>query len=73
MRIPNGGNKMRFSKLYAPTTKEAPKDATLPSHQFLVRGGFISQVGSGLYNFLPMGKIVFDKIKDIKRFKIHYY
>ncbi|MBV5278983.1 MAG: proline--tRNA ligase [Campylobacteraceae bacterium] len=56
---------MRFSKLYAPTTKEAPKDATLPSHQFLVRGGFISQVGSGLYNFLPMGKIVFDKIKNI--------
>ena len=56
---------MRFSKLYAPTTKEAPKDATLPSHQYLVRGGFISQVGSGLYNFLPMGKIVFDKIKDI--------
>jgi prolyl-tRNA synthetase len=56
---------MRFSKLYAPTTKEAPKDATLPSHQFLVRAGFISQVGSGLYNFLPMGKIVFDKIKDV--------
>jgi len=56
---------MRFSKLYAPTTKEAPKDATLPSHQYLVRGGFISQVGSGLYNFLPMGKIVFDKIKNV--------
>ncbi len=56
---------MKFSKLYAPTTKDAPKDATLPSHQFLVRGGFISQVGSGLYNFLPMGKIVFDKIKDV--------
>lgn len=56
---------MKFSKLYAPTTKEAPKDATLPSHQFLVRGGFISQVGSGLYNFLPMGKMVFDKIRDI--------
>lgn len=56
---------MKFSKLYAPTTKDAPKDATLPSHQFLVRGGFISQVGSGLYNFLPMGKIVFDKIKAV--------
>ena len=56
---------MRFSKLYAPTTKEAPKDATLPSHKFLVRAGFVSQYGSGLYNFLPMGKIVFDKIKNI--------
>lgn len=56
---------MKFSKLYAPTTKDAPKDATLPSHQFLVRGGFISQVGSGLYNFLPMGKIVLDKIRNV--------
>ena len=56
---------MKFSKLYAPTTKEAPKDATLPSHQYLVRGGFIAQVGSGLYNFLPMGKIVLDNIRAV--------
>lgn len=56
---------MKFSNLYAPTTKETPKDATLPSHIFLVRGGFISQTGSGLYNFLPLGKIVFDKIRAI--------
>ena len=56
---------MRFSKFYAPTTKEAPKDATLPSHKFLVRAGFVNQYGSGLYNFLPMGKMVFDKIRAI--------
>jgi len=56
---------MRFSKFYAPTTKEAPKDATLPSHKFLVRAGFVNQYGSGLYNFLPMGKMVFDKIRTI--------
>ena len=56
---------MKFSNLFAPTTKEAPKDATLPSHQFLVRAGFVSQYGSGLYNFLPLGKIVFDKIKKV--------
>ncbi|MBE0490942.1 MAG: proline--tRNA ligase [Sulfurospirillum sp.] len=56
---------MRYSNLFAPTTKEAPKDATLPSHQFLIRAGFISQYGSGLYNFLPLGKIVFDKIKAV--------
>ncbi|MFV0481946.1 MAG: proline--tRNA ligase [Campylobacteraceae bacterium] len=56
---------MRFSNLFAPTTKEAPKDATLPSHVFLVRGGFINQAGSGLYNFLPLGKIVFDKIRTV--------
>ncbi|WP_024953998.1 proline--tRNA ligase [Sulfurospirillum arcachonense] len=56
---------MRFTNLFAPTTKEAPKDATLPSHKYLVRAGFVSQYGSGLYNFLPMGKIVLDKIRDI--------
>lgn len=56
---------MRFSKLFAPTTKEAPKDATLPSHIYLIRGGFISQIGSGIYNFLPLGKIVLDKIRNI--------
>ena len=56
---------MRFSKLFAPTTKEAPKDAILPSHIFLIRGGFISQIGSGIYNFLPLGKMVLDNIRAI--------
>lgn len=56
---------MKFSNLYAPTSKQAPKDATLPSHIFLLRAGFISQSGSGLYSFLPLGKKVFDKIKQI--------
>ena len=56
---------MKFSNLFIPTTKEVPKDATLPSHQYLVRGGFINQVGAGIYNFMPLGKIVLDKIKNI--------
>ena len=56
---------MRFSKFYAPTTKEAPKDASLPSHQFLIRGGFVEQIGSGLYNYLPLGKIMHDKISRV--------
>ena len=56
---------MRLSKSFVPTTKEAPKDAVLPSHIYLVRGGFISQVASGIYNFLPYGKRVLDKIRAI--------
>lgn len=56
---------MKLSKLYAPSTKEAPKDAILPSHIFLVRAAFIEQIGSGLYNFLPLGKKVYDKIEKI--------
>ena len=58
---------MKFSKFYAPTTKEAPKDASLPSHQFLIRGGFVEQFGSGLYNYLPLGKIMHEKISRIVR------
>ena len=56
---------MKFSKFYAPTTKEAPKDASLPSHQFLIRGGFVEQIGSGLYNYLPLGKIMHDRISRV--------
>ena len=56
---------MRRSRAFIPTTKEVPSDATLASHQFLVRGGFINQQGSGLYNFLPLGKIVLEKIRAI--------
>jgi len=56
---------LRFSKLFVPTSKEDPKDAVLPSHKYLIRGGFIAQVGSGLYNFMPLGKIVLDKIRNI--------
>jgi len=56
---------LKLSKLFAPTSKEAPKDAVLPSHIFLVRGGFIAQIGSGIYNYLPLGKMVLDNIRRI--------
>ncbi len=56
---------MKFSKFFIPTTKETPNDATLPSHQFLLRAGFINTSGSGLYNYMPLGKIVLDKIRNV--------
>lgn len=57
---------MRYSNLLIPTTKETPNDATLASHIFLIRGGFIQSVGgSGLYNFLPLGKKVLDKVQRV--------
>jgi prolyl-tRNA synthetase len=49
-----------------PTTKETPNDATLASHIYLIRAGFIQSVGgSGLYNFLPLGKKVLDKVRAV--------
>ncbi len=56
---------MRFSKAFIYTSKETPAEATLPSHIFLLRGSFIQSVGAGLYNFLPLGKKVLDKVRTI--------
>lgn len=58
---------MRFSRSFIPTTKQAPKDAVLSSHKYLIQGGFVSQIGSGIYNYLPMGKKVLDQITNIVR------
>lgn len=57
---------MKFSRILIPTTKESPNDAVLASHKLLLRAGFIQQSGgSGLYNFLPLGKITLDKVRAI--------
>ena len=56
---------MLLSHIFMPTSKEIPKDTILKSHQFLVRAGYIHQIGSGIYNFLPLGKMVLDNIARI--------
>ena len=58
---------MRFTQLLIPTTKEAPSDAVLPSHIYLTRAGYIQSVGSGLYNFLPLGKRVLDNVRQVAK------
>jgi len=56
---------LRRSRAFIPTSKEAPSDAQLPSHIFLSRAGFITQVAAGLYNYLPLAKRVIKKIENI--------
>jgi len=56
---------MRRTQAFIPTTKEAPSDATLASHIFLARAGFISQSAAGLYNYMPLAKRVIKKIETI--------
>lgn len=63
---------MKFSRMFIPTTKETPKDASLPSHQYLVRGGFVNQVGAGIYNFMPLGKIVLEKIRNLVKSELDH-
>ena len=58
---------MRYSKAFLPTVKEAPKDATMPSHVLLLRAGYARMVGAGLYEMLPLGLRVLHKVSDIVR------
>ena len=58
---------MKQSQLFCKTKKEAPKDAVVISHQYLIRGDFIEQTISGVYRFLPLGFRVLKKIEKIIR------
>src|SRR5437763_781308 len=60
----------RASQLFLPTLREAPADADAVSHKLLVRGGFIRQVGAGLFSFLPLGWRVHQKVVQVIREEI---
>ncbi|GAB9470210.1 Proline-trna ligase [Globisporangium polare] len=53
------------SAVWIPTEKEVPADAAIPSHQLLIRGGFIRKSGHGVFTFLPLGKRVVGKLEAI--------
>jgi prolyl-tRNA synthetase len=55
------------SKYLIPTLKDDPADAEAISHRLLVRGGFVRQVGAGLYTYLPLGWRVLRKTMEIVR------
>jgi prolyl-tRNA synthetase len=55
------------SQLFLPTLRDVPADAEAASHRLLVRGGFIRQVGAGLWTFLPLGWRVHQKVVQIIR------
>lgn len=56
-----------WSRSLIPTTREAPNDAEVPSHILLHRGGFIRQVGAGIYDYLPLAHRVINKVSAIVR------
>jgi prolyl-tRNA synthetase len=57
----------RWSKLFVPTLREAPADAEVASHKFLLRAGYIRQLGAGIYNYLFLGQRSMNKIIGIVR------
>lgn len=58
---------MRFSRLFAPTLKEDPKEAEVVSHRLLMRAGYIRRVAAGIYDFLPLGLRAMRRIETIVR------
>ena len=56
---------MRQTKLFTKTLKEAPKDEVSKNAQLLIRAGFVDKTMSGVYNFLPLGLRVLNKINNI--------
>ncbi len=57
----------RWSELFIPTLREAPADAEVASHRFLVRAGYIRQLAAGIYSYLFLGQRSFNKITAIVR------
>jgi prolyl-tRNA synthetase len=58
---------MRMSKLFTQTLREAPSEATIVSHQLLVRAGFIRQLAAGIFTYMPLAHRSLTKIENIMR------
>ncbi len=58
---------MRASRFFISTLKEAPSDAEIVSHKLMLRAGMIRRLGSGIYNYMPMGLRVIRKVENIVR------
>ncbi len=58
---------MKTSQYLLATLKETPTDAEILSHQLMLRAGMIRRLGSGLYNWLPLGLRVLQKVAQVVR------
>ncbi len=58
---------MQQSKLLIPTLREAPSEAEAISHILMLRAGYVRQLASGLYIYLPLAWRVMNRINAIIR------
>ena len=58
---------MRCSNFFLPTMRQDPSDAEVPSHKLLLKAGYIRQLGSGIYCYLPLAHRSLQKICAIIR------
>jgi prolyl-tRNA synthetase len=57
----------RLSTLFFRTLREDPADAEVPSHQLLVRAGYIRRAAPGIYSWMPLGLQVLQNVERIVR------
>ncbi|HXI10053.1 MAG TPA: proline--tRNA ligase [Thermodesulfobacteriota bacterium] len=58
---------MRYSRMLLPTLKEVPSDADVISQKLMMRAGMIRKVAAGIYNLLPLGYRVVNRVAGIVR------
>lgn len=58
---------MKMTNLYAPTLREVPAEAEVPSHQLMLRAGMIRKAAGGVYSYLPLAWRTLRKIEQIVR------
>jgi prolyl-tRNA synthetase len=62
---------MRMSRLFSQTLRDRPSEADIPSHELLLRAGFIRQLAAGIFSVLPLAKRSITKIENIMREEIN--
>ncbi|MEE3235525.1 MAG: proline--tRNA ligase [Candidatus Latescibacterota bacterium] len=62
---------MRMSQLFSSTLREVSSDAEVASHQLLLRAGYIRQLASGIFSYLPLAHRAIRKLEDLIRDEIN--
>tara|TARA_B100000686_G_scaffold353496_1_gene459361 strand:+ start:1113 stop:2813 length:1701 start_codon:yes stop_codon:yes gene_type:complete len=63
---------MRISQSFGKTLREDPADADTNSHRLLIKAGFINQLVSGVYSYLPLALRSLKKIETIVREEMNF-
>ncbi|MFM2413453.1 MAG: hypothetical protein RJB05_629 [Armatimonadota bacterium] len=58
---------VRASTYFAPTLREVPAEAEIPSHKLLLRAGYLRKLGAGVYTYLPLAWKVIRKMEQVLR------
>ena len=58
---------MKTSNYLLATVRQVPADVEIVSHRLMLRAGMIRQLAAGIYNWLPTGLRVLNKVENIVR------